>query len=183
MAGSLGGSALGALGSDAQRSALNTTADKYLQMGAPYRGLLGQSYQPGFTMMNEPGYKDALDASTNSFLRAASAGQAPGVSGGNPMDNPGAWAETQKYVTANTALPALNTYRSQLGSFGQLGTNTAGTANLQAAAGAGGGYNAAGYGLGQMTNPSSSLDDLLKQFGQLGLPSNQTYKPSGVVTF
>ena len=178
--GSLGSTVLGALGSDAQRSALNTTADKYLEMGAPYRGLLAQSYQPGFTMMNEPGYKDAIDASTNSFLRAASAGRAPGVSGGNPIDNPGAWAETQKYVTANTALPQLNTYRSQLGSFGQLGTNIAGTANLNAAAGAGNAYNAAGYGLGQITNPTSSLDDLLKRFQQMSLPSSTATVNSGL---
>lgn len=182
--GSLGGSVLGALGNDAQRSAMNSTADKYLQLGAPYRWLLEQSYMPGFTMNNEPGYKDAIDASTNSFLRAASAGRAPGVSGGNPMDNPGAWAETQKYVTANTALPQLNTYRSQLGSFGQLGTNTAGTANLNAAAGAGGAYNAAGYGLGQITNPTSSLDDLLRRFQQMTTNgSSGEYRPSGVTTF
>lgn len=178
--GALGGSVLGALGNDAQRSANNSVADKYLQLGAPYRGLLEQSYQPGFTMNNEPGYKDAIDASTNSFLRAASAGRAPGVSGGNPMDNPGAWAETQKYVTANTALPQLNTYRSQLGSLGQLGTNTAGTANLNAAAGAGGAYNAAGYGLGQITNPTSSLDDLLKRFQQMSLPSSTATVNSGL---
>jgi hypothetical protein len=184
LAGSLGSSALGLFGSNAQTGAFENTADKYLGLGAPYRNLLQQSYQPGFSMMNEPGYKDALDSSTNSFLRAASSGRAPGVSGGNPMDNPGAWAETQKYVTSNTALPALNTYRSQLGTFGQLGTNIGGTADLNAAAGAGNAYNAAGYGLGQITNPSNSLSDLLARFQQLGGGNNTNgFKAGGVNTF
>lgn len=178
LAGSLGSSALGYLGSQAQTGALQDTANQYLGMGAPYRNLLQASYQPGFSMENEPGYQGAVDASTNSFLRAASAGNAPGVSRGNPMDNPGAWAETMKYVTNNTTLPALNNYRSQLGTFGQLGTNTAGSASLGAAGNAGNTYNALGYGLGQITSPQNTIPDWIKQLGG-GLSSLKTNLNTG----
>jgi hypothetical protein len=80
--------------------------------------------------------------------------------------------EANKYVTQNVALPQLNTYRSQLGSFGQLGVNTAGTAGMQAASGAGGPYNAIGYGLGQLTG-GNDLENVLKQYP--GLLGNKSY--------
>lgn len=158
LAGTLGSTLLGYLGSEAKANALSGTADKYLALGAPYRGMLAQSYSPDFKATNIPGYQDAIDNSMNSYLRKAS-------TGGNPFTNPGVSTEALKYVTAGTALPELNTYRSQLASQGGLGLNTAGTADLGAAGQAGGTYDALGYGLGQLTQPQNSLADLLKQYG------------------
>jgi hypothetical protein len=157
--GGLGSSVLGYLGSEAQSNAASGVADnKYLALGQPYREKLAASYAPGFSMQNEPGYADALDNTMNSYLRKAS-------TGGNPFSNPGVSAEALKYVNGSLALPQLNTYRSQLGGFGQLGINTAGTADLGAASNAGGKYDALGYGLSTLTQPNNNqLQDLLSQY-------------------
>ncbi len=163
--GTLGSTGLGLLGSDAQRSAYNSAADKYLALGEPSRARLEASYQPGFSMANEPGYKDALDQGTQSFLRAASAGNAPGVSSGNPFGNPGAWAETQKYVDNNFTLPQLNNYRNQNAAQGGLGLGIAGTNSTAGAQQTGNGYTTASYGLDQLTNPQSGIDAWLKKLG------------------
>lgn len=158
LAGTLGSTVLGYLGAENQAGALSDTADKYLALGQPYRGALAASYAPGFSMNNEPGYKDAIDQTMQSYLRKAS-------TGGNPFDNPGVSTEALKYVTAGTALPQLNTYRSQLGSFGQLGVNTAGTADMGAAGASGGTYDALGYGLSQLTAPkNNTLQDLVQKY-------------------
>jgi hypothetical protein len=168
---------LGYFGANQQADAYQNVANQQNAIGAPYRNLLNASYQPGFTMANEPGYKDALDLSTDSFLRAASAGRAPGVSGGNPMDNPGAWAETMKYVNSSLALPQLNTYRGQLGQFGGMGLNTAGAASLGGAQTAGGGLDAIGYGLGTIFNPQPNYADIFKQMGGGFKLNNGSYLP------
>lgn len=165
LAGTLGSTALGAFGANQSANAYKDVASQYLGLGAPFRGLLGQSYQPGFSMGNEPGYKDALDQSTNAFLRQASAGKAPGVSGGNPMENPGAWGETLKYVTGNTALPALQNYRAGLAGAGQLGVAQSGPAALGGAQASGGIYDALGYGLNSLVNPQTDLQTLAKILG------------------
>jgi hypothetical protein len=168
---------LGYIGAGQQSDAFQDVYNQQSAIGAPYRNLLQASYQPGFTMANEPGYKDALDLSTDSFLRAASAGRAPGVSGGNPMDNPGAWAETMKYVNSSLALPQLNTYRGQLGQFGGMGLNTAGAASLGGAQTAGGGLDAIGYGLGTIFNPQPNYADIFKQMGGGFKLNNGSYLP------
>lgn len=163
LAGTIGAAGLGVLGANQQAGALNDVADKYLQLGAPFRGKLLESYSPGFSMMNEPGFKDAMDVSTKSVLSGLSAQV------GNPYDNPGAVQEAQKYIMGNVALPQLNTYRSQLGTFGALGTNTAGTADMGSAGASGGMYDALGYGLSQLTGNDTSLEGILKKYpGLLG---------------
>jgi hypothetical protein len=168
---------LGYIGAGQQADAYQDVYNQQSAIGAPFRNLLQASYQPGFTMANEPGYKDALDLSTDSFLRAASAGRAPGVGGGNPMDNPGAWAETMKYVNSSLALPQLNTYRGQLGQFGGMGLNTAGAASLGGAQTAGGGLDAIGYGLGTIFNPQPNYADIFKQMGGGFKLNNGSYLP------
>lgn len=155
--GGAGSSLLGVLGSNAQADAYGDVASQYLGLGAPFREKLLQSYAPGFSMADQPDFQNAMDASAQAAARATSARV------GNPVDNPGAYAEMQKYITGSLALPQLNTYRSQLGSFGQLGTNTAGTASMGEASQAGGMYNALGYGLGQMTRPQNQNTGLLNQ--------------------
>jgi hypothetical protein len=171
---------LGYIGAGQQSDAFQDVYNQQSAIGAPYRNLLQASYQPGFTMANEPGYKDALDLSTDSFLRAASAGRAPGVSGGNPMDNPGAWAETMKYVNSSLALPQLNTYRGQLGQFGGMGLNTAGQSSLMGAQTSGGGLNAIGYGLNTAFQQPSAADEYYRAMTRrlnTGMPTNGVYNP------
>lgn len=161
IAGSVGAAGLGMAGANAQGKAFSDVADKYLAMGAPYRGKLEASYAPGFNMATaDPAFQGALDQSAQAAARSWSA------RAGNPSDSPTAMAEINKYVLNSSYLPQLNTYRSQLGSFGQLGTNTAGTNDTQAAGQTSGMYNAAGYGLGQLTQPKNPYEDAMK--GLLG---------------
>jgi hypothetical protein len=163
--GSLGSAGLGLLGANAQSDALTGVSDKYLAMGQPYRSKLASTFDPSFSLMNEPGFRDAMDVSTKGVLSKLSANV------GNPYDNPGAVSEAQKYIMGNVALPQLNTLRSQLGTFGQLGTNIAGTADMADAGNAGQGYDALGYGLGQLTN-DNNLESILKKYGgMLGQPA------------
>ncbi|MDO8682408.1 MAG: hypothetical protein Q7N50_02870 [Armatimonadota bacterium] len=172
LAGTVGSTALGYLESERKADALSGVSDKYLALGAPYRGKLAASYAPGFSMEKEPGYTNAIDQTMNSYLRKAS-------TGGNPFMNPGVSMEANKYVTAGTALPALQNYRSQLGSFGQLGTNVAGTADLSGANNAGSGYGALGFGLGELTQPTTStLEQLLKKYVGSGGREFASYEPN-----
>jgi len=159
LAGILGSTGLGILGANQQADASRDVADKYLAMGAPYRDRLAASYAPGFSMADQPDFMNALDIGANAAARATSAKV------GNPVDNPGAYAEMQKYISGSLALPQLNTYRSQLGSFGQLGTAVAGANDTSAANQTGSMYNALGYGLGNLTQPQDSLSELLKRSG------------------
>ena len=119
--------------------------------------MLAQTYQPGYSVWNDPATKDAATQAADVAARSYSA------QGGNPFGNPGAQSGIYDSVLRGVALPQLNTTRSQLGSFGQLGTNIAGTAGLQQADQAGGGLNAIGYGLGTALNPQTDIEKLLKQ--------------------
>jgi hypothetical protein len=172
----LGQGVLGAFGAksqaDAARDAANTQAqalkdvqERYLGLGAPYRDLLGASYKPGFSIWDDAATRDAAGRAADISARGYS------HSVGNPFDSPTAQAGIYGDVLKGVALPQLNTYRGQLGTFGQLGTNTAGTAGLGAAqsmgqaAGSGalpGILGALGGGLGTALNPRTSTDELLR---------------------
>jgi hypothetical protein len=155
--GALAPGVLGAIGANQQQNAFSEYADKYLALGQPYRDRLNATYQPGYSLMNEPGFADALNVSSKGILSNLSAKV------GNPYDNPGAQAEAQKYVMGSLALPQLNTTRSQLGTFGNLGVNTAGTADAFKAQTSGSGLNAVGYGLSNLLNPQDDIQSLLSK--------------------
>lgn len=154
-AGNLGGAVLGALGANSQAKDYLALSDKYAGMGEPFRKLLLDSYSTNFSMANQPDFQNAMDIGAQSAARATSAKV------GNPVDNPGAYGEMQKYISGSLALPQLNTYRSQLGTFGQLGTNQAAMADSGAVQAKGGIFDALGYGLGQATQPDNPLKGLL----------------------
>ena len=161
--GTVGATGLGLAGANAQANALKDVYNQQMTLGQPYRDRLNASYQPGFNLaQSDPAYQGALDTAAQAAARATSA------QSGNPVGNPGAYAEMQKYITNSTALPYLQNYRSQLGTFGQLGTNTAGAAALGGAQSQGGTYNALGYGLGQLTQPDNPFKGLLSNFGKSG---------------
>lgn len=167
--GSIGSSALGMYGAGKQADAYENVANQYLGMGQPYRDRLNASYAPGFSMADQPDFKNALDISSQSVLSKLSA------TGGNPYGNPGALAEADKYVAGSLALPQLNTYRSQLGTFGQLGVNTGGTANMNAASQTGNLYDALGYGLRSATQPDNQYKGVLDQLLKQSLSSGNVY--------
>ncbi|MBM3460750.1 MAG: hypothetical protein FJX76_01485 [Armatimonadetes bacterium] len=140
------------------------------------------SFAPGFSMGNEPGYRDALDQITQSMLRGLSVS-------GNPFDSPNAWEQTLTDVGVKFAFPALQGYRAQnaatggYSSFGGAGASVPGITTLlpvtasagsgvgtQAGAGAATGaigadanlYNAIGSGISNVFNPPTSIADLVK---------------------
>lgn len=194
--GTLGSTALGFLGGNAQSNALkditsqqieanNAMQDKWLALGAPSRARLEGSYAPGFDLAaSDPGFQNALDTSANTAARSYSA------KAGNPQDSPGSQAEILKYVLGTTYLPQLNTYRSQNATSGQLGTNVAGTAGLNAANAYGGTaalqgaqnatspYSALASGLGALTAPDNSLSSLLQQLKNAGININTGNVPA-----
>ena len=161
LAGVLGSTALGLYGADQQRGALERLSSQFAGFGAPSRARYEGSFAPGFSMANEPGYQDALDATTKSFLHKASIA-------GNPADSPNAWTQTLKDVNASFAFPALNTYRNQNAATGGFGAfNTAAPGAATGAAMASGNIpNVIGSGLADLTNPRTSLADLAKLFNQ-----------------
>lgn len=155
--GGVAGSALGVYGANQQAQSYENVANKFLDMGQPYRDRLNASYAPNFSMANQPDFMNALDLGSESVLKKLSA------TGGNPYGNAGAMAEANKYVSGSLALPQLNTYRSQLGTFGQLGTNQAGSAMGAQTQAQGSKYDALGYGIGQLTQPDNPFKGLLDQ--------------------
>ena len=157
--GPLLGAGLGAAGANAQADAYQNVANQQMAIGAPYRNQLSASYQPGFDLASQPGYGDAFNRIADISSRAYSA------KAGNPAGNSTAQAGILSDVWNQGYLPALTNYRGQLGQFGGLGLNTAGTASLAGAGQTGGAYNALGYGLGSVTQPQNDIQSLLKQLG------------------
>ena len=109
--------------------------------------------------MNQPGYGDAFDRAADISARSWSA------KAGNPAGNPTAQAGILSDVWNQSYLPALSNYRGQLGQFGGLGLNTAGSAQLMGAQQAGSGLDAIGYGIGTALNPQPDWTKLLQGMG------------------
>ncbi len=152
---------------------------------APSQARYESTFQPGFTMANDPGYQDALDQSSKATLHALSVN-------GNPAGSPNAWAQSLTDNYQKTAYPALQAYRSTNANTGGYGSAGAGAATIPslatnipagATAGSGVGYNAgsstAAQAIGQsgttfadlggavnnVVNPSPTIADLLKKLG------------------
>lgn len=148
----------GAIGANRQAGALSALSDRYTTMGAPSRARYEESFAPGFTMANDPGYKDALDQTTKATLHGMSVN-------GNPAGSPNAWTQTLSDVNSKFAYPALQAYRTGNANAGGLATFNA--AAPGAAAGAidarGNVMNAAGAAVNDIFNPRKSLADLLRE--------------------
>lgn len=154
---------LGVFGATQQAKSLQELANQYMEIGAPSRARYESSFAPNFTMANDPGYTDALDQTTKSFLHKASIG-------GNPADSPNAWQQTLKDVNSQFAYPALQDYR-------KLNANAGGLSRFaEAAPGAATGaigaqngvYNAVGAGAADIFNPPKSLSDILREMQRSG---------------
>lgn len=160
---SVGGSALpgiiGAVGADRQADALEGLSREFMAMGAPSRARYESSFAPGFTMDNDPGYKDALDQSANAMLRRLSVK-------GNPGDSPTAWNQTLQNLYQTTAYPALQNYRQTNASAGGLADFTPAAINASGTeiAQRGRVFGELGGAVGDVTNPPSSLADIFRDF-------------------
>jgi hypothetical protein len=149
---------LGIYGANQQAKSLEQLTAQYMAMGAPSRARYETSFLPGFSMANEPGYQDALDQTTKSFLHKASIA-------GNPADSPNAWTQTLRDVNAGFAYPALQDYRRMNANAGGLSrfADAAPGVATGAIGAQKGVYDAVGYGLGNVFNPPTTLEQLLKQ--------------------
>ena len=150
---------LGVLGAGQQADAYENVANQNLALGAPYRGLLEQSYGPEFDLWSQPGYADAFQNASDMAAKSVSSAY------GNPYGNPGAMGQISNQVLSGAYLPALSNYRGQLGQFGGLGLNTAGAAQMGGAQTSGGAYDALGYGIGTALNQQPDWTKILQQMG------------------
>ena len=138
----LGQGALGYLGADKMADAYKDISQQYINMGAPYRDTLASSYKPGFDLASQPGYGDAFDRMADISTRSWSA------RGGNPANNPGIQGGILNDVWNQSYLPALTSYRGQLGQFGGMGLNQSGQAAMAGANYASPALTGIGAGLG-----------------------------------
>lgn len=155
--GTAGATGLGMIGANQQADAYSDVSNKWMQQGQWARDALKGTFDPGYSMASQPDFMNALNIGADAAARATSAKV------GNPVDNPGAYAEMQKYISGSLALPQLNTTRNLLMNAGNVGTGAAGTADMSAAGQTGGMYNALGYGLGQLTQPANPYTGALQK--------------------
>lgn len=154
---------LGAYGANKQANAYSDLGEKYLSIGAPSRARFESSFAPGFSMENEPGFKDALALTTKETLHQLSPG-------GNPVGSPNAWQQTLKDVNAKFAYPALNEYRRVNAGAGGLAALTSAAPGAESSAinANKGVYDALGAGAADIFSPPKSLSDLLRAIKQAG---------------
>lgn len=158
--GKIAPAALGAFASSQSGNDYRDLAEKYMGFGAPSRARYEASFQPGFTMESDPGYKDALDQTTKSFLHKASVS-------GNPVDSPNAWKQTLSDVNASFAYPALQNYRAVNANTGGLASFTPAAISAESAATGSnkGVYDAIGYGMADIFAPrKKGLAELLQEY-------------------
>lgn len=160
--GKLLGFGASAIGASQQGDEFRRLSDEFKGYGAPSRARYEGSFQPGFTMQNDPGYKDALDQTTKSFLHKASIA-------GNPADSPNAWKQTLSDVNSSFAYPALQNYRTMNANTGGYSSfNTAAPQVATQAAGSGGNvWNAVGAGVSDIFNPKRSLAEEYADYKRL----------------
>ena len=157
--GPLGAGTLGYLGQRDQTDAYRDVANQYINIGEPYRGKLLESYQPGFDLMSQPGYGDALKRTADISAKSAN------VTYGNPYDA-GAQGQIMSDVWNQSYLPALANYRGGLGQFGGLGINTAGAASTAGAGTEGSQYAPVAGTIGQLFKQSDPYEELARTMTQ-----------------
>jgi hypothetical protein len=168
--GKVAGAGLGVYGANQQADSFRRLSDdamtrwnQSVAMGAPSRDRYEASFKPGFTMGSDPGYQDALDATTKSTLHGLSIT-------GNPSTSPNAWNQTLSDVNSKFAYPALQNYRTMnanTGGFSSFANAGAQGPNMSAATAAIGAdakaLNAIGAGIADVTTPpKNTLEEFFK---------------------
>jgi hypothetical protein len=161
--GTLGATGLSIYGNNQIADRYENLANQYMGLGAPSRERYEASFDPNFDVTKLPGLQSAMDVSSQALMRGLS-------TQGNPYGNPGGLMEAQKYIMGNVALPALQNYRNQNASTGGFGAFS--TAAPQVAGNAigtsGNMWADIGRGLGQLANPPTSLEQILRQMRGTG---------------
>ena len=162
LVGQVGPGILGILGSSQQGGAYQRLADRYDSYSAPSRARYEASFQPGFSMGNDPGYSDALAQTAKSTLHAASPGGNPFGAGGSPN----AWNKTLSDVNQRFAYPALQDYRTMNARAGGLPAQGAMTASQGAIDADKNIWNSVGSIAGNVFNPPKSTAETFAEYTQ-----------------
>ena len=156
---SIGGTGLSAVlssyGANQQADAYRDVSDKWFNTGQWARDELKNTFSPTYSMANQPDFMNALNIGADAAARATSAKV------GNPVDNPGAYAEIQKYISGSLALPQLNATRSQLINAGNTGTGAAASSDMAAAGQTMSKYSPITGAIGSLTAPDNGVNGVL----------------------
>lgn len=156
----IGGTALstvlGVESANDQTDAFTSLANKYLDLGAPARARLEQSYADPMSFLNGPDVQAITQQGSNAAARALSAQY------GNPALQPSAWNELNK-INTNNQWNQLYNYRNQLAAQGGLGVGPASSFDMNAAGTTGNAMNVVGAGIGALTNPQKSILDQMRE--------------------
>jgi hypothetical protein len=155
--------ALGAVASSQQADAYKDLARDYMAVGAPARARFEASYAPGFSMEDDPGYKEALEQAAKATLHGLSVG-------GNPAGSPNAWAQSLTDLYKNQSYRALQDYRNQNASAGGMGALTAAapSASGSAISAQGNVFNSIGAAANDIFNPPKTLTQILREIRAAG---------------
>jgi len=145
-------------GANKQSDTYSNLANQFASYGAPYRQKLSDLYADPSSFLKSPEVQVPVQQGTDALARSLSAQV------GNPIGNMSALGELQNY-SANQLFGRLGQEKDRLGGFGGLSAyNQAAPQAAATAAGSTRGiYDALGSGLANLTNPSYTLADLLKQ--------------------
>lgn len=146
--GSLLGAGLGAVGSYEQTQAFKDLAQQYMAMGAPYRDKLSALYADPNAYLHSAEVTTPVQMGTDALSRSLSIK-------GNPFGSGHALQELQDYAT-NGLYGQLQSEKDRLANYGGLAkfASAAPGAATSAINASGGMYNALGYGLGSLMNPT-----------------------------
>ncbi len=103
--GTLGQAGLNIASGLQQSNATNQLGNRILNMGAPSLARYEASFQPGWSIWDQPGNRESLDSSWDSALRNLSA------TGGNPFGNQGGLIEANKRIMGSLGAPLTQNYR------------------------------------------------------------------------
>jgi len=148
--------ALGYKSANDQTDAFTSLANKYLDLGAPARARLEQSYADPMSFLNGPDVQAITQQGSNAAARALS------TQYGNPALQPTAWNELNK-INTNNQWNQLYNYRNQLAAQGGLGVGPASSFDMNAAGTSGNAMNVVGAGIGALTNPQKSILDQMRE--------------------
>lgn len=146
--GGLLGAGLGFAGSYQQTEAFKDLANKYMEMGAPYRDKLNALYTDPNTYLHSAEVTTPVQMGTDALAKSLSVK-------GNPFGSGTALQGLQDYATKGL-YGQLQAEKDRLANYGGLAkfASAAPGAATSAINASGGMYNAAGYGLGALMNPT-----------------------------
>ncbi len=156
----------GAYASNQQTNAMTGLANKYAEMGAPYRQRLSDLYSNPSSFLSSQEVQVPVQQGTDALARSLSAKV------GNPIDNMSALGELQNY-SANQLFGRLGQEKDRLAGYGGLSSYNQAAPGLEQSALASGSnfWNSLGAAASNVFNPTPTLESLLK-----GLQGNNIFR-------